>query len=102
MFPTLSAATGAVADAVQSGVDERRIREAFPDHRLPKEMKHYYAREAFGLTPSKPLAHPKDLTRVRQKQESVVVRNVADGLFETQWEALETLVIDGGEISPAD
>jgi len=156
VFPTLSAATGAVADAVQSGVDERRIREAF------------------GLTPSKPLAHPKvdaslqvslldddetmyldeidrlrreldqtvlsvladagidvapsdgegcfvpdayfkpglthngpdpislDLTRVRQEQESVVVRHVADGLFETQWEALETLVIDGGEISPAD
>lgn len=84
MFPTLSAATGAVADAVQSGVDERRIREAF------------------GLTPSKPLAHPKDLTRVRQEQESVVVRHVADGLFETQWEALETLVIDGGEISPTD
>jgi len=155
-------------------LDERRIREAFPDHRLPKEVKHYYAREAAGLSENEALAHPKvgaslqvslldddetvhldelerlrreldqtvlsvladagidvspsdgeggfipdayfepelthdgpdpislDLTRVRQEQESVVVRHVTDGLSDTQWEALETLVTDGGEISPAD
>jgi len=155
-------------------LDERRIREAFPDHRLPKEVKHYYAREAAEVPEREPLAHPKvgaslqvslldddetvhfderdrlrreldqtvlsvladagidvspsdgeggfvpdayftselthdgpdpislDLTCVRQEQESVVVRHVADGLSETQWEALETLVTDGGETSPAD
>ncbi|WP_436936409.1 DUF7845 domain-containing protein [Halovenus marina] len=155
-------------------LDTRRVREAFPDHRLPKEVKHYYAREAASLPDDDPLAHPKvgaslqvsllddddtvrwsdtdrlrreldqtvlsvladagldvapgsgsgpfvedayfepevdhsgpdpigiDLTRVRQSQESVVVRHVADGLAPTQWEALETLVTDGGEVSPDD
>ncbi|WP_135667222.1 DUF7845 domain-containing protein [Halorhabdus rudnickae] len=153
-------------------LDERRVREAFPDHRLPKEVKHYYAREAEGLDEDNPLAHPKvgaslqvslldddetvrwcdldrlrreldqtvlsvladagidvapsgggsgpfvedayftpkvdesgpdpiglDMTRVRQSQESVVVRYLADGLRPTQW---ETLVTDGGEIAPAE
>ena len=154
-------------------LDERRIREAFPDHRLPKEVKHYYAREAANMDESQALAHPKvgaslqvsllddetvylsdlerlrreldqtvlsvladpgldiapsqgsgpfegdayftpevdhsgpnpvglDLTQVKQSQESVVIRHVADGLAPTQWEALETLVTDGGEISPAN
>lgn len=155
-------------------LDARRIREAFPDHRLPKEVKHYYAREAASLPDDHPLAHPKvgaslqvslldddetvrlrdldrlrreldqtvlsvladagldvapsqgngpfmpdayfspevdhsgpgpiglELTRVRQSQESVVVRHVADGLAPTQWEVLETLVTDGGEVSPAE
>lgn len=153
-------------------LDARRIREAFPDHRLPKEVKHYYSREANNLPTDHPLAHPKigaslqvslldddetvhlrdldrltreldqtvlsvladagldvspsngtgpfvedpyfpvdvdrsgpkpvglDLTRVRQSQESVVIRHVADGLAPTQWEALETLVSDGGTVSP--
>ena len=153
---------------------ERRVREAFPDHRLPKEVKHYYAREAVDVPEDHPLAHPKvgaslqvsrldddetirfrdvervrreldqtvlsvladagldvapgdgsgpfvedpyfepevthdgpdpiglDLTRVRQSQESVVVRHLADGLAPTQWDALETLVSDGGEVSPED
>lgn len=155
-------------------LDSRRIREAFPDHRLPKEVKHYYSRQSKDLPDNHPLAHPKvgaslqvsllsdnetvrwrdidrlkreldqtvlsvladagldvapsdgngpfvedpyflpavdpdgpdpvglDLTRVRQSQESVVVRHLADGLAPTQWEALETLVTDGGEIAPED
>jgi hypothetical protein len=37
----------------------RRIREAFPDHALPKEIKHYYAREAHSQGEDSPLAHPK-------------------------------------------
>ncbi|WP_229125931.1 DUF7845 domain-containing protein [Halapricum desulfuricans] len=37
----------------------RRIREAFPDHALPKEVKHYYAREAKNQPEDSPLAHPK-------------------------------------------
>ena len=152
---------------------QRRIREAFPDHRLPKEVKHYYALEATDRDESDPLAHPKvgaslqvsrldddepvrfdeidelrreldqtvlsvladagldvapsgagpffadayfspevsndgpdplslDLTQLQQSQESVVIRHVADGLAPTQWEALETLVTDGGEVSPED
>ncbi|WP_246023010.1 DUF7845 domain-containing protein [Halosimplex halophilum] len=37
----------------------RRIREAFPEHELPKEIKHYYAREAAGLDSNRSLSHPK-------------------------------------------
>lgn len=36
-----------------------RIREVFPSHSLPKEVKHYYAREAADRPPADPLAHPK-------------------------------------------
>ncbi|OYR80706.1 hypothetical protein DJ84_14930 [Halorubrum ezzemoulense] len=37
----------------------KRVREAFPDHRVPKEFKHYYARNAESLPDDHPLAHPK-------------------------------------------
>ena len=37
----------------------RRIREAFPDHSLPKEIKHYYAKNAVSQGDDSPLAHPK-------------------------------------------
>jgi len=150
-----------------------RIREAFPDHRLPKEVKHYYAKEALSLPDDHPLAHPKvgaslqvsllerdetvhwsdrdrlrreldqtvlsvladagldiaptdhgayvpdayfeptvsesgpdpiglDLTRIEQSQESIVIRHLADGLSPVQWETIETLVVDGGQLSPRD
>lgn len=151
----------------------RRIQEAFPDHHLPKEVKHYYAREALSVPDDHPLSHPKvgsslqaslldddetvrwrdletlereldqtvlsvladagidiapsgsgpfvedsyfepevnhdgpepvglDLTRVEQKQESVVVRHLSDGLSPVQWDALEMLVADGGQVAPSD
>lgn len=152
----------------------RRVHEAFPDHSLPKEIKHYYARHAAGMDAENPLAHPKigvsyqvsrwdetlgasaeglerleheldqtllsvlaeagldiapehgdgpfvedqyfeiemtdavptpinlDLTQVKSDQESVVIRQLSDGLSPVQWESLQTLVADGGEISPAD
>jgi len=150
----------------------RRVREAFPDHSLPKEIKHYYAREALSQGDDSPLAHPKvgvsyqvsrwdetlgvtpadldrlereldqtvlsvladagldvapgqgtgpfvsdayfevettdngpepvvlDLTHIRSTQESVVIRHLADGLSPVQWESLQTLVTDGGVVSP--
>jgi len=174
----------------------RRVREAFPSHATPKEVKHYYAKEAKDRDEDDPLAHPKlgasyqvsrwdgsvrlteggveradgpavtmtemreelettlrsvladagidlapsggdapeasdmgdrvgpyvvdayfsaavsegwdepislDLTHIRQEQESIVVRHLADGgLSPVQWESLDTLVSDGGEIAPAD
>lgn len=43
-----------------------------------------------------------DVTEIRSTQESVVIRHLADGLSPVQWESLETLVTDGGEVSPAD
>lgn len=150
---------------------EKRIREAFPNHSLPKESKHYYARQALKLPDDHPLANPKvgasfqrslhdekygvsdeeleqliheldqtvlsilneaginihstdefiaepyfdaeltedgpqpislDLTQVKHEQENIVVRYLSDGLSPVQWEAIETLVTDGGEIAPAD
>ncbi|WP_232687184.1 MarR family transcriptional regulator [Halobacterium zhouii] len=157
-------------------LDATRMGEAFPGHRYPKEVKHYYAREAASMDADEALYHPKvgaslqtslvpvtetvrwddlvelereldqtvlsvladagidvspgnmggsafvemdaywtpstsergpdpislDLTRVRQEQESVVVRHLADGLSPVQWESLTTLVTDGGKVSPAD
>ena len=37
----------------------KRIEAAFPSHRLPKEIKHYYAREALSVPNDSPLRHPK-------------------------------------------
>ncbi len=36
-----------------------RIQEAFPSHKVPKEIKHYYAREATAVPDDHPLSHPK-------------------------------------------
>ena len=151
-------------------LDQQRIQEAFPSHELPKECKHYYAREALSFPSDHPLRHPKlgasyqvsrwdgkigvrkgdieqlnreleetvvslladagidvrpcsgvyiedayftpsesdrdlqiiglDLTRIRESQESVVINHLADGLSPVEWESLEVLVGDGGELSP--
>lgn len=43
-----------------------------------------------------------DLAQVRQEQEHVVVKHLADGLSPIQQEALGTLVTDGGTVSPDD
>jgi len=158
----------------QAGVDEDRIQEIFPDHSLPKQVKHYRTRESHNLSSDDPLRHPKvgaiyypklwrdrgenhgvapaelaqlreeleemvlsilhdagiDVTSsqpyiaddyfsaettdrdrqvvnlpledIRATQESVVMKHVSDGLSPVEWEALETLVTDGGEVSPQD
>lgn len=150
----------------------RRISEAWPSHELPKEVKHYYAREAFSKPESDPLAHPKvgasyqvsrwdetlyvndldrlnreltetvrsvlmdsaidlapvrghgpyisdaywtpefentqsvtelNLTQIRHDQESIVIRHLVDGGFSpVEWECLNTLVTNGGKVSPLD
>jgi len=36
-----------------------RVREAFPEHSAPVEVKHYYAREARSKSKDHPLRHPK-------------------------------------------
>jgi len=145
-----------------------RISKAWPGHQLPKEIKHYKAREGDNLPESHPMAHPKvgasyqvsrwddtlywdeleqlndeleetvhsvlqdaeiplhsespyvegeyfdaeiseiepptelSISQVRQEQESVVVRHLADGLSPVQWDALSELVTDGGQVSPDD
>lgn len=151
-------------------LDAARITEAWPEHDLPKEVKHYYAREAFQADPDDPLAHPKlgasyqvsrwddtlrwddldklnreleeavhsilenagldsapqrgggafvedayfeadlhkpasppttlDLASIQQEQKNVVIEYLSDGLTDVQIESLETLVTDGGQVSP--
>ncbi|MFC7138460.1 MarR family transcriptional regulator [Halosimplex aquaticum] len=152
----------------------QRVREAFPSHELPVEVKHYYSREALARDPDDPLAHPKvgvsyqvsrwddtlgadqealaqlqreldrvlhavlidagldvapdhgsgpfvedayfdaevsdgfeepptlDMAHIHHEQESVVLKHVKDGLSPVEWESLEVLVTDGGEVAPAD
>ncbi|ELZ06801.1 hypothetical protein C480_07207 [Natrialba aegyptia DSM 13077] len=43
-----------------------------------------------------------DFTRIKHRQESVVIKHLADGIAPTAWESLEVLVTDGGEVSPQD
>jgi hypothetical protein len=43
-----------------------------------------------------------NLSHVQHEQESVVIRHIADGLSPVEWESLQTLVTDGGSVSPAD
>lgn len=43
-----------------------------------------------------------DLTQIKHRQESVVIKHLADGIAPTAWELLEVLVTDGGEVSPQD
>jgi len=43
-----------------------------------------------------------DLSEIQHRQENVVVKHLADGLSPIQQEALDTLVTDGGEVSPND
>ena len=152
----------------------KRVREAFPSHEFPIEVKHYYAREALSRPKDDPLRHPKvgvsyqanrwdetlgvtdddleelrrqldrtlhavlidaeldttpssgkggtyvpdayfssetydaeepphlNLSHIRHEQESIVIRALKDGFSPVQWESLETLVSDGGTISPDD
>jgi predicted DNA-binding protein YlxM (UPF0122 family) len=149
-----------------------RVQEVMPNHELPIEAKHYYAREALSRDRDDPLRHPKvevayqvrrwdgtlradadglsqltneletwlysilneagldlraggntyiedayfdaengtttanvvdlDLTEIRHEQESVIYNILADGMSPVQQETLQTLVADGGTVSPQD
>lgn len=153
-------------------LDAHRMSEAWPEHDLPTEVKHYYAREAFQADPDDPLAHPKlgasyqvsrwddtlrwddleklnreleetvhsvlenagldsapqrgggvfvedayfdadlhepatppttlELASIKQEQKNMVIEYLSDGLTDVQVESLETLVTDGGHVSPND
>lgn len=87
-------------------LDRRRVREAFPDHRMPKEVKHYYAREALSFPEDHPLRHPKvgasyqtslmpDDEHVSVDDESL--RDLADELSQT----VHSVLLDAGiDIAP--
>jgi hypothetical protein len=44
-----------------------------------------------------------DLTEIRQEQDSIVIRHLADGGFSpVEWESVQALVTDGGTLSSGD
>jgi hypothetical protein len=160
----------------QVGLDEKRVREVFPNHELPKRWKHYYSRQSHNIDQDDALSHPKvgaiyygslwrdpskkhgvtpgeldqlqdeledgvlsvlhdagidvtssspyvaddyfqanttdrerqvvtlPLEEIHARQESIVIKNLAEGggLSPVEWETLDTLVTDGGEVQPAD
>jgi hypothetical protein len=149
---------------------QMRVQEAFPSHELPKEIKHYYTREAKSFSGDDMLSHPKlcasyqvnrwdgklgvspedleqlsreldetvlsvlansnidlrpggdtyvpdtyfsasesdrdrdiieiNTSQIKHEQESIVIKHIADGLSPVEWESLEMLVTDGGQVSP--
>lgn len=45
---------------------------------------------------------PDPTPKMKDRQENVVIRHLKDGLEESDFEVLQALVTDGGEISPSD
>jgi hypothetical protein len=43
-----------------------------------------------------------DMAHIHDEQESVVLKHVKDGLSPVEWESLEVLVTDWGDVAPAD
>jgi len=68
-----------------------RIREVFPDHELPKETKHYYAREALDRPKGDPLAHPKLEVSLQSSRWDGTLGADSDGLAQLVEELDDTL-----------
>lgn len=68
-----------------------RIREVFPSHAMPKEVKHYYAREAADRPKGDPLAHPKLGVSYQVSRWDGTLDWDADGLDQLARELDETL-----------
>lgn len=86
-----------------------RVREVWPDHALPIEVKHYYETEAYDRAESDPLAHPKLEVAYQVRRWDDTLRFDADALDQLRHELDETifsvladagLSVLGGEESP--
>jgi hypothetical protein len=76
-----------------------RVAEAWPNHSLPKEVKHYYARDPRGRDEDDPLAHPKLGASYQVSRWDRTLRLDEDGLDRLSRELDETLysvVVDAG------
>ncbi|OYR62758.1 hypothetical protein DJ71_23570 [Halorubrum sp. E3] len=82
----------------------KRVREAFPDHRIPKEFKHYYARNAESLPDDHPLAHPKLEASYQSSRWDETLRPVdhAEIVDELEEAILATLNESGLPTQPLD
>ena len=83
---------------------QRRVREAFPSHSLPVEIKHYYARRAADKDGDDPLSHPKLGVSYQVSRWDGTLDADEDGLAQLQREldrTLHAVLIDAGlEIAP--
>lgn len=84
----------------------RRVREAFPTHSLPKEVKHYYAREAANVPDDSPLVHPKVGVSYQVSRWNETLGASAEDIEQLERELDQTLVSvlaeAGIDISPSD
>lgn len=74
-----------------STLGQKRVREVFPTHKLPKECKHYYAREALSEPDSSPLAHPKLEASYQSNRYDDTLHLTDDNLEKLNRELDETL-----------
>jgi hypothetical protein len=68
-----------------------RIQKAFPSHHLPKQIKHYYAREVHALDSTDPLAHPKLGALYKRKHWDGTVGVATEDLAELNRELEEAI-----------
>jgi hypothetical protein len=84
----------------------RRVREVFPDHRYPKEVKHYYAKEAKDRDEDDPLAHPKVGASLQVSQvpnDETVYLDDLDQLREELEQTVLSVLADAGiDVAPAE
>jgi len=84
----------------------RRVREAFPDHRHPKEVKHYYAKEAGDRGDDDPLAHPKVGASLQMSQvpndKTVYLDDLAQLREELDQTVLSVLADAGTDVAPGE
>jgi hypothetical protein len=68
-----------------------RVDEVFPNHELPIEAKHYYAREALDRPSDSPLAHPKLEVAYQQSRWDETLHLTDDNLAQLHEELTEWL-----------
>lgn len=72
-------------------LDQDRVQEIFPDHNLPKEIKHYTAREKAAMGPDHSIAHPKICVRYQRSAGDATVGASADEIVALNRELEEAL-----------
>jgi hypothetical protein len=87
-------------------LDAQRLAEAFPGHQYPKEVKHYYAREAASLDASEALAHPKVGASLQhsllEREQTVRYDDLVDLERELDQTVLSVLSDAGLDVAPGD
>jgi hypothetical protein len=68
-----------------------RVREVWPDHSLPVEVKHYYETDAYDRAESDPLAHPKLEVSYQVSRWDDTLRFTDDTLGQLRHELDETI-----------